>query len=565
LRRLISLIAALGLLSISGMAVLAQPVEPQPECRYFEEIGHNLCAPFLGYWTMNGGLPVFGYPIAEAADEVNPDLGEELLTQYFERERMEHHPENAGTSYEVLLGRLGNEVLLEMGRDWFTFPTGDPSDEHYFAETGHAIGNEFSDYWSSHGLDLGDTGISFAESLALFGYPISEPAMETNLAGDTVLTQWFERARFELHPDNPDGQQVLLGLLGAELMELQAGPALDVIASGLDHPRGLMVDAHDVIYVAEAGTSGEDCPGVEFGSYESVCFGDTGAITMIANGEQSQIIGELPSLGAPTQAMGAHDVIVGADGEVYFLVGVGADPTLLDQFGEIGEGFGYLYTVDDGAANPIADFAAHEIAENPDGAGIGINPYRFVMLDDGSFIVADSGANAVLHVTTDGTISTIAPIPAVMVDAPPALGLPEGAQIPMESVPTGIAIGPDGAIYVGELNGFPFLPGAAKVWRVTMDGEIEVFAEGFTNISDIAFDANGNLLVVEFAANGVLSGTPDGRLVQVLADGTQTTLADASDGLLLPNGIAVGIDGTIYVTNQSLFPGEGQVVSLTLN
>ena len=54
------------------------------------------------------------------------------------------------------------------------------------------------------------------ESLALFGMPITTPAIETNSSGDTVQTQWFERARFEHHPNNEPAFQVLLGRLGAE-------------------------------------------------------------------------------------------------------------------------------------------------------------------------------------------------------------------------------------------------------------------------------------------------------------------------------------------------------------
>ncbi|HZG67583.1 MAG TPA: hypothetical protein VEZ12_12620, partial [Herpetosiphonaceae bacterium] len=60
-------------------------------------------------------------------------------------------------------------------------------------------------------------GISLEESLALSGLPLTEARMETNAAGDTVLTQWFERARLEWHPNNPDPYKVLLGLLGVEL------------------------------------------------------------------------------------------------------------------------------------------------------------------------------------------------------------------------------------------------------------------------------------------------------------------------------------------------------------
>jgi hypothetical protein len=65
----------------------------------------------------------------------------------------------------------------------------------------------------------GRSGTSLGENLALFGYPISEARIETNASGDHVLTQWFERARFEYHPTNPVTHRVLLGRLGAELRD----------------------------------------------------------------------------------------------------------------------------------------------------------------------------------------------------------------------------------------------------------------------------------------------------------------------------------------------------------
>ena len=192
---------------------------PAPSgCDYFDSTGHYLCDGFQMAWERNGGLPVFGYPLTGELMERNADLGQLLTAQYFERQRFEWHPENAGTPYEVLLGRLGVQVLGMQGRDWMDFAQASPDAEHYFAETGHAIAPEFWAYWSSHGLEYGDPDVSFRESLLLFGYPISEPMMETNPNGDTVLTQWFERARFEYHPNNPEGQRVLLGHLGAELL-----------------------------------------------------------------------------------------------------------------------------------------------------------------------------------------------------------------------------------------------------------------------------------------------------------------------------------------------------------
>lgn len=188
-----------------------------PRC--FPETGQCLDGRFREYWDQSGGLPVFGFPITTEQDEPNRDTGQTYRTQWLERNRFELHLENSAP-YDVLLGRLGDDRLRQQGRDWQTFPKADPGAAHYFAQTGHAIAHEpFWRYWSSHGLDLGDRGVSERESLALFGLPISEPQVETNSSGDTVLTQWFERARFEDHGANG----VLLGLLGNEVRAV-AGP-----------------------------------------------------------------------------------------------------------------------------------------------------------------------------------------------------------------------------------------------------------------------------------------------------------------------------------------------------
>ena len=195
------------------------PGTTSPAWTYYPETGHYLANDFRTFWEGNGGLPVFGYPMTEEFDFLSPETGTSHIAQMTERQRFEWHPENIGTPYAVLLGRLGETILVEQGRDWTTFEKADPSADHYFAETGHAIAPEFYGYWSTHGLDLGHAGNSFEESVALFGFPLSEPMMETNADGDTVLTQYFERAVFEHHPDNPASSQVLLRRLGAELMD----------------------------------------------------------------------------------------------------------------------------------------------------------------------------------------------------------------------------------------------------------------------------------------------------------------------------------------------------------
>ncbi len=179
----------------------------------FPETGYSLSGLLLNFWNSNGGLPVFGFPI-DSERQLNGQV-----FQWFERNRLELHPENQAP-YNVELGLLGVETLNRQGIDWKNLPkvTNVGPGCTYFAETGHSLCAGFLQYWQSQGLEFDNQpGHSFAESLALFGFPISEPTMETNSSGDLVLTQWFERARLELHPSNPAPYRVLLGRLGAEL------------------------------------------------------------------------------------------------------------------------------------------------------------------------------------------------------------------------------------------------------------------------------------------------------------------------------------------------------------
>jgi hypothetical protein len=76
---------------------------------WFSQTQHNLGPPFYAYWNANGGLPIFGYPRSEAFQEVNQADNHTYLVQYFERNRIEYHPENSGTQFEFLLGLLGVE------------------------------------------------------------------------------------------------------------------------------------------------------------------------------------------------------------------------------------------------------------------------------------------------------------------------------------------------------------------------------------------------------------------------------------------------------------------------
>jgi hypothetical protein len=82
-------------------------------CNFYQETGHRLCNGFRSYWEQHGGLWMFGFPISEEFQEQNRDTGQVYTVQYFERARFEYHPENKGTPYEVLLGRLGAQLYAQ--------------------------------------------------------------------------------------------------------------------------------------------------------------------------------------------------------------------------------------------------------------------------------------------------------------------------------------------------------------------------------------------------------------------------------------------------------------------
>jgi hypothetical protein len=131
------------------------------------------------------------------------------MVQYFERNRFEHHPEYAGTPNEVLLGTLGRAFHAQDP----AVPAM-PAPARYFPETGHNLSGVFKTYWETQG------------GLAVHGYPITEQFEETNpLDGKSYRVQYFERSRFELHPENAGSPyEVLLGQLGTQLSQKRGYP-----------------------------------------------------------------------------------------------------------------------------------------------------------------------------------------------------------------------------------------------------------------------------------------------------------------------------------------------------
>jgi hypothetical protein len=347
------------------------------------------------------------------------------------------------------------------------------------------------------------------------------------------------------------------------VMELPPPPVwAEVVATGLANPRGMAFGADGALYIAESGIGGDGpCATGPEGNEE--CFGHSGGVTKVANGSAERVVDNLASRAAAggMNATGPNDVaVVGND--IYVLIGLGGDPASRVDVSAGSEELGYLFLANDSGVNPVADVAGYETDNNPDGNALDANPFSLQMNDDGSGRIVDAGMNALLQLGADGALSTLAVFPDETATAP------DGSEVPMNAVPTGLATAADGASLVGQLTGFPFPPGGANVFSVPAGGgEPAVADDGFTNIIDVAAAPDGALYVLEFNKGGMLSIDPsnsatlDGQLTRIAPDGARTVIA--SEGLTAPTGLAVDDQGVPYVAVYGVLGNAGQVWKIT--
>ena len=351
-------------------------------------------------------------------------------------------------------------------------------------------------------------------------------------------------------------------------------PRLTVLAANLDNPRKIVLGPGGAVYVVEAGSGGNTS------SHRclTTCVGDTGAIVRVDHGVVTPVVSGLGSVAGPTAqeaegpaavllSRGRYDVLM-QDMEI---TPSGVNPLGLRDAGDL--------IVTDGnaaAARIIANLARFEAIHNPDhGAGPGpkygdpiidSDPYAMVAYR-GGFAIVDASADDLLWLQPDGHISVLAVFPTeretLTASERRELGPHAPSSLNVRSVPTCVAVGPDGALYVGELTGWPYQVGKARIWRIVSGHRPEVYASGFTTVIDLAFD-RADLLVLEIDSRGLLDPTAPGALIRVAPGGAQTLVAAA--GLSYPTGIAVG-NGLIYISNDGIYPGSrgephGELVAL---
>jgi hypothetical protein len=333
-----------------------------------------------------------------------------------------------------------------------------------------------------------------------------------------------------------------LAALALAAASAAAAPATTVVMTGLDNPRGLAFGPNDALFVAEAGRGGSSpCGTTPEGAPAFI--GPSGAVSRLRRGTQERIATGLPSLAdaAGIAAIGPSDLdFSGRNG--LLTIGLGGNPA-----GPAGcpgsAGLASLAKIDanSGKVRPRDDIGAFETASNPDGGEIDTNPHSLVKQENGTAVVADAGGNALLRITSRGEFSVLGTFPSRV----------NGRFT--DAVPNSVAVGPDGAYYVGELTGAPFAAGASNIYRIAPPLAPQVWLTGFTTIIDLTFGRDGSLYVLQIGSAAGLSGP--GALIRVAPNGTRTTIL--TDPLLFPTSVAIGRDGDAYVSNCGIFPGSG--------
>jgi hypothetical protein len=346
----------------------------------------------------------------------------------------------------------------------------------------------------------------------------------------------------------------------SHLSDLTSSAPVTVVASGLEDPRSLTWGPHGHLLVADDGTPfAETCSSV----ITTDCFNLTGSIDDISSGTPVPVVTGLANDLLQGSLLGASGLVF-YHGHLYVLelgapqldLGLPAGLTAA-----LSKQLGALLEVTDGqvsaVANPgDADFlwaSAHQYlvpAQFPQA-----NPYDLTADPRGGFYLVDAGSNTLDWVDLHGHVRVLAFVPN-----------PSSS----DAVPTCVAVGRDGAVYLGELTGAGNDSTAANVYKYDpRNGALTVWQSGFSAINGCGFGANGDFYVTELDTTGFPpADSPAGAVIQISHNGTRTVLGAGK--LFAPSGFLAGPDGSVYVANQSIlwpfgtsgYATSGQVVKI---
>jgi len=331
----------------------------------------------------------------------------------------------------------------------------------------------------------------------------------------------------------------LLALLAAPVAAQEASPVASptagtprAVASGLVNPRGFLWTDDGTLFVAQAGTGGTSLGTPEVGPPLGPFHGGSSAsVVRIADSCPVLVAGDLPSVVFTTgEVLGAEDLAV-LGGQLYASVDGGGE-----SHGNAAQPSGVYRILENGRTELVADLSAWVRANpvallppdhDPDAAG-------FSLIADptaNSFWVDDPNSGQILNVALDGTVTRV-------------VDLSEPHR-----VPTGLAVAPQGGVYVGFLTPVPFPDGASSVIHVAPDGTVTEVWTGLTAVTGVAVGPDGTLYASEMTT-GNLEEPPfvmpgSGRIVHQTGPDSSENVAT---GLMFPIGLAFGADGGLYVS-----------------
>ncbi len=311
---------------------------------------------------------------------------------------------------------------------------------------------------------------------------------------------------------------VALALAGGVMAQDMPPLPGEVVVGDLLQPRGISFGADGSLIVVEGGDGG-DLVAAETPEGSLMVGMDWSVSSVAADGTKTPLL-LLPSVNTGAEALSAYRAYWHDDSWwVVMSGGAPGQPPWNPLSGTV------LQLDPTGRILHAIDTWTFEVANNPDGTEeINSNPGDIAWLSDGTMLITDSGANALLSWTEADGLQLVH-----------AWG---------NDVPTAVEVAANDDVYVSFL-GEQIAPGAGRIEHWSGMELVETFG-GLTGVTDIELADDGTLYAVQLFLFSDDPAAPPGpgNIVMVTADGATPVV----EGLPLPHSLAIGDDGSLYVT-----------------